>query len=381
MTELWIPRTPSDITTNWLSWALCTTGAIQQSNVTDVSAETIPVGEGFTSELARLNLVYESPDDNDPVSMIAKFPSKYRPTRSLLNRLGVYEREVRFYQKLASGLPLNAPRPYFTVWNNQSQESLLLLEDLSCLRVVDQLIGCAQEDAQLAVNDLARFHANFWNSAGLADMSWAPRWDMGAEIFQTTYPILWRRLLQNMAESLPPAMSDLGEIIGPHITAIKRRLARPPATLVHGDFRLDNMFFNSQTRRISVVDWQGVRLGRGTYDLAYFTATSLTSNMRRRWQDKLIGLYHDKLLEYGVTGYTLEECHEDHSYSLLDMLSFVTLVVATFDFKNERRTQIAIAIVRRLADALAEVDAERLLAVLQEESYVESGYTKTPSIS
>ncbi len=359
-----LPRTPAEITPRWLSRALQHAGAGQQPVVTDVAANTIAVGEGFAGELARLSLTYDRPSDDAPTSMIAKFPSLHPPTRSLLSRLGVYEREVRFYQELAPELALSTPRAYLAAWDEEHQRSLLLLEDLSHLRAGDQLTGCSLEDAEQAITELARFHATFWDSPRLAELHWAPQWDRGAELFQTTYPVLWRRLSKSMAEALPPVFMELGEVIGPHIVAIKRRLARPPATLAHGDFRLDNMFFDDSTGRISVIDWQGVRVGRGTYDLAYFIATSLTADTRRRWQDTLVSLYHDTLVETGVTGYTVRDCREDYGYALLDLVSFVTLVGATFDLENERRTQIASAIVGRLADALTEVDAERLLAAL-----------------
>ena len=110
MSDTRLPRTPADITPTWLSQALRDAGA---SEVTDVVAETIAVGEGFAGNLARLELTYERPIDGAPGSLIAKFPSQHAPTRSLLGRLGVYEREVRFYQEVAPKLALRTPRPYF----------------------------------------------------------------------------------------------------------------------------------------------------------------------------------------------------------------------------------------------------------------------------
>ena len=366
MSDTQLPKTPADITPSWLSRALRDAGAIQGSEVTGVVAETIAVGEGFAGNLARLELTYDRPIAGAPGSLIAKFPSQHAPTRSLLSRLGVYEREVRFYQEVAPNLALRTPRPYFAAWDAESQQSLLLLEDLSHLRTQDQLSGCSPEDAELSIVELARFHATFWESPRLAELAWAPAWDRGAEFFQQTFPQLWRQLVQRTPGELPGAAKEIGEVIGSHIVAIKRRLARPPSTLAHGDFRLDNLFFDESDSdtRIVVVDWQAPRVGRGTYDLAYFLATSLAPEMRRDRRDLLISLYHDTLLASGVSGYTLQDCHEDYGYALLDLVSFVTLIGSTLDFANERGAQIVSAIIGRLADAMAEIDTERLLAAL-----------------
>ena len=50
--------------------------------------------------------------------------------------------------------------------------------------------------------------------------------------------------------------------------------ARPrPWTIVHGDFRADNLLFGGE--RVVVVDWQTVGLGPGTADLSYLLGASL----------------------------------------------------------------------------------------------------------
>lgn len=45
--------------------------------------------------------------------------------------------------------------------------------------------------------------------------------------------------------------------------------------LLHGDYRLDNLLFDPDRTRVSVVDWQTLGVGLPARDLAYFTATSL----------------------------------------------------------------------------------------------------------
>merc|ERR1711908_149788 len=57
--------------------------------------------------------------------------------------------------------------------------------------------------------------------------------------------------------------------------SLLERLARPPLTLLHGDFRLENLRFSTCSPvSVAAFDWQFVCRGRGAYDLAYFLALS-----------------------------------------------------------------------------------------------------------
>ena len=82
-------------------------------------------------------------------------------------------------------------------------------------------------------------------------------------------------------------------------------------TVVHNDFRLDNMLFSDapDAAPITVVDWQTVGVGRGPADIAYFLGSSFPEAATRRGCEQgLIAAYHEGLLSYGVTNYSLEEC-------------------------------------------------------------------------
>ena len=73
-------------------------------------------------------------------------------------------------------------------------------------------------------------------------------------------------------ETLVAAMSS----VTPWLKAEPKRYA-----LMHGDYRLDNMLFDPDRTRITVVDWQTVGIGLPGRDLAYFTGTSLEPALRQ----------------------------------------------------------------------------------------------------
>ncbi|KAH8066681.1 ecdysteroid kinase [Aureococcus anophagefferens] len=63
--------------------------------------------------------------------------------------------------------------------------------------------------------------------------------------------------------------------------SLTRRLAEPPLTLLHGDFRAANLMVD-EGGAVVVYDWQFAALGNGGYDLAYFVALSAPVDERRR---------------------------------------------------------------------------------------------------
>ena len=88
--------------------------------------------------------------------------------------------------------------------------------------------------------------------------------------------------------------------------------------VVHGDYRLDNLLFpTDDPSGVAAVDWQTVGLGPPARDLAYFLATSLSPEDRRRYEADLLATYHGALADHGVTGYTREECWEDYRVGML----------------------------------------------------------------
>ena len=82
---------------------------------------------------------------------------------------------------------------------------------------------------------------------------------------------------------------------------------------MHGDYRLDNMLFDPDRTRITVVDWQTVGIGLPGRDLAYFTATSLDPAVRsRNRRGPRRRSITERYSGYGITDYDLDTCWRDY---------------------------------------------------------------------
>jgi thiamine kinase-like enzyme len=366
MSQRSLPETIDSISVAWLTSALQNSGESSQLQVASLSAETIAVGQGFASGLGRLTIEYAPGSMPGPKTLIAKVPSPHVPTRKFLTTLGAYEREVRFYQNVASEIPMRTPKCFFAQWESETYDYIILLEDIANLRSLDQMAGCPIDDAELVVTKLAKLHASMWNNPKLDEWEWIPIWDTGASLFQLGYPRWWKQLQEKATDSFADDFRIVAEMIGPHVTSISTRLSRSPVTLCHGDFRLDNMFFDDSDAEKTLVafDWQALRVGRPSNDLSYFMASSLTVEDRRKHQQHLKSLYFETLLRSGVTDYSRKIFDEDFDYSLLDIVVFTTMIGANLDFFGERGRQFVEVYITRVGDAISEVDTERLLAKL-----------------
>ncbi|MFW9875460.1 MAG: hypothetical protein ACFFG0_20325 [Candidatus Thorarchaeota archaeon] len=88
-----IPKRTKRITSEWLNEALHSTGYLKDLNVQSVSREPWGVGEGFTSDVARLTLTYDRESGEHPTTMIVKMPTTFRTALSVALQYNLYERE------------------------------------------------------------------------------------------------------------------------------------------------------------------------------------------------------------------------------------------------------------------------------------------------
>ena len=310
-------------------------------------------GRGFAGTLARLSVQYSVHETGAPGSVIVKLPTENRVMRGVARANGIYESEVRFYERISSRIELRTPRPYYNSFDSDTGDFVLLLEDLAPARAGDQLAGCSLEEAALAVREIARFHAAWWETASHAEPDWMRSADSGSTGYERLYRRSWARLVAETDVGLPGSLPEVGERLGRNVAAIRSLTAQPPQTLVHGDFRLDNMFFDVRGgAAFAVVDWQLFRRGRGVFDVCWFLSGCLSPDTRRSWEQDLLGLYVSTLAQNGVVGYGPERCLEDYRLSLLSCLMLCIIAAAAADRDTERGQALFETIMSRIASAV-----------------------------
>ena len=108
---------------------------------------------------------------------------------------------------------------------------------------------------------------------------------------------------------------------------IKRTAEGRALTLIHGDAHWQNVLLPRRPDEQApiLIDWEGFTRGVGVWDLSrLLISSSLPSEQRENLEARLLPRYHRRLVETGVTNYSLQECYEDYRLSLIAnvLLSF-----------------------------------------------------------
>ena len=355
MTNLPIPHNPQEITIEWLTDSLRSSGIITNSSVTSIDAGDTAAGHGFTGQIARLTVTYDSHEAGAPNSIIAKFPSYDPVIRAAVTDSAMsYEREIRCYENLLGHVGLSTPRQYHSAYDAESGECLLLLQDLAPARFGDNVGNPSREDIESAIRAIARFHADFWESPRLADLDWLPAFAQDAEARQRAFREAQGPFLSTWSKFLQPTTIDLVDRLGGSLSRIRQQLSRPPRTVLHGDYRLDNLAFDGSGSGPIVIDWQATSIGRSAPDIAYFIVYCIHAEGRRGLELEILELYHSVLVEHGVGGYDFESCVEDYRLSIAANMLRTVRVGGTFDYSADRAQALFRTILHRVETALAD---------------------------
>lgn len=132
------------------------------------------------------------------------------------------------------------------------------------------------------------------------------------------------------------------------------RMAPDRFVVLHGDFRLDNLLFDPDRTRVSVVDWQTLGSGLPTLDLAYFTATSLQPTSRAALEVELVDGYHRRLRSHGVTDYRRDTCWQDDRLGLIQA-PLITALGFAFATSTARGDEMVLTMLERGCRAIREL--------------------------
>ncbi len=306
-----IADTPDDLTPPWLTTVLTASRVLDGTRV--VNATFHPIGTGQMCECVRLDLHYDRATDA-PSTIVAKLPAADETSRATAKALRSYENEVRFYQQLAPELPIRTPQAYYADIDVDSASFVLLLEDLAPAQQGDQLRGCSAGQAQIALQELVKLHASHWGDRTLADIEWL-HGDKAAnhQFLAALLPGLWEGFRDRYATDVTADVIRAGTVLFSEIEAYL--LADPgPLTVVHGDYRLDNLLFDAAQGGVpvAVVDWQLCTDGPGMNDVAYFIGSGLVADERRSVEADLVRGYHTELTAAGVTDYAFDQCWQEY---------------------------------------------------------------------
>ena len=268
---------------------------------------------------------------------------------------------IRFFDRLPRWLIRLVIR--FFVWLSRfgKRRYLLMLEDLAPARVGDQVEGCSREEAERALRAGAKLHARYWRSPLLWERWWIIPIDTGPNMAQVFFEDTREQFIERYKERFTDSTLAQLEWLRTYGPEVPRALASAPPTLLHGDFRLDNMFFDDATGDVLLFDWQGPLRGAAAFDVAYFLSAAL-SDASSEEEVELLRFYHRALREEGVLDYPFEEFERTYQLAMMLMLHRMSATVSDLlDLGEDRGTELIDTWISRILKRLEGVDPAPLL--------------------
>ena len=345
-----IPGSIEDVDAEWL--ASCT-----GLSVSSVEVEQIGVGIGVSSAVYRLRLQGEGV----PETLVLKLRALDEAAVFTSSVLRMYEREVKFFDELATQSPIRVPRGFHGAVSDDGATYALVMEDMGGHRQVDQNEGMTLADAERSVDELAAYHATFWRRA-------QPYVDSGAalslrdEVYPAVLPMAfaegWEKLQAGM--DITPAIGAVARRWTEEMPSMLNRLCTEPTTVIHGDYRADNIFFD-EDGGVVLLDFQLTGMGSGSSDLAYFVVQSLDAEVASTAERDLFDRYVDGLRTAGVAAEDTERLWDDYRLAALFCLVYPVVASRGMDLGDPRQFELLDKLNTRFARALEELALAELL--------------------
>ncbi|MBR0777986.1 phosphotransferase [Bradyrhizobium diazoefficiens] len=311
------PHLPAVVEPATLTAALRKAGVLDAGAVREV--KVLHERDTVLSHITRLGLRYVGQSDGAPQSLILKAPhAAYAKTLAHGGR-----REVALYTRLAPQMPPGlVPQCFDGHFDEEGPTWHLLLEDLTDSHEIaaQPPLPPSREQMIAIVTTLARWHAAWWDHAGLGDTvgTWASEEDSARhmEAFAGHY--------DRFADLLGDRLSEERRILYRRLIEQSARLSqryhsRRHLSIIHGDahawnFLLPRAGVADAARMFDFDLWD---INVPATDLAYMMAMQWYPERRQALERPLLNLYHQTLTAHGVTGYTRGALDQDYRWSVL----------------------------------------------------------------
>ena len=236
--------------------------------------------------------------------------------------------EASFYLNTAQGTAgLRVPRSLWVHSDPWRQRFAVVMEPVpATARETGEPDGFNASLARVCLRRLAIFHASHWSEAGRRQGAGFWRGAMMWEA-KSRFPECWVGAMLGLG--LDQRYESLGRRLGPHLEKIRKAVkAIPVRTMIHGDFKVTNVFVEPDRAdaqgEVWAIDWQWYGAGNPAADSVFFLLTSLRADLLTTTtvREMLRLEYHAILIREGITEYDFETMWTEWMWFAVDFLLY-----------------------------------------------------------
>jgi len=346
-----IPRGAEGLTPEWfadnLGW-----------DVASCTAEEIGVGIGVSSAVHRVTLTCGG---EHPASVVVKLTAVDEAATVTCTVLSMYRREVAFFEQVAHDTPMRVPVGHFGEVSNDGSQVVLVMEDMSGNRAADQTSAMSLADAERCIDSLADWHAKWWGQTdGMVESG------VAIALTDPLYPAIlpglfeegWAKLNASTQCQPPAPLTTIGKRFSATIGKLLDSFGEGPQTLLHGDYRADNLMFGPDDEPIAL-DFQLIGTGTPAYDLAYFVTASLEVTASE--EKALFARWADRLVASGIAASDMTDMWDRYRRAALFRLIPPVSASRGRDLNEPRQAALCNAMMAGTARAATDLNLEDLL--------------------
>jgi hypothetical protein len=348
---------PDQLTPAWLTEVLRSSGAV--SEAAEIASFTpTRIGTGKLGDNIRFDLEWTGDTEHTPASVVGKFASTDPTSRQAGLMTGIYVREIFFFKELSSRVKMRIPFCHYADIDMTTGAFAVIMEDIRPARQGSQVDACSVDESALAMEQLALLHASMWQAPDLHDHEWLTARSLnGGEGLASIYEALVPQFLTQYEHRLSERAAAAAERFTPLVGTWLCTDDAGPLTLLHGDYRLENMLFGDGPGAppLTTVDWQTVAVGAGPSDAAYFLGAGLHTEDRRTHERALLEVYRQGLVAQGVE-LSEEDCWRSYRVNAFAGLH-MAVVASVLVGRTEHGDEMFLAMAERHSAHVDDMDA------------------------
>lgn len=287
---------------------------------------------GYISDVLRLQLIFE----NKTLDCVMKIENKVVNNLSIMaNKLGLYEREYYFYDIISQYVPIQIPKFYGLIKDNDFNNVGILLENLNQDNFLLNL-NLNEEDINVSlkiIENISQLHLKFWNK-NLSDLFPGLKKNndnLFNPVWKNFVQEKWPLFLEKWGFLLNEKQIEIGTTIVNTFHDIQEQLSINHLTLIHGDVKSPNLFYKyikENEYQPFFIDWQYICIGKGVQDLIFFMIESFEVSKLKILKDLFLNYYYVKITKK-IFDYSYEDYMKDVKNSVCYYPFFVALWFGT----------------------------------------------------
>lgn len=264
---------------------------------------------------------------------VLKLENKNETKLSMMaNKLGLYERENYFYNAISKYVPISTPLFYGLIKNEELNTIGILMENLNKTGNYKLNLDLNYADINISlqvINELAKLHSKYWGKDIIKafpelkrhnDPLFNPKW---ADFINDN----WNLFIANWKNIMNDRQLKILENIKNKFQQIQNNLSRGALTIIHGDVKSPNIFYNIDANYAPVfLDWQYVAIGKGIQDVIFFLIESFQLDKIQLYFSIFKNYYYQVLIQNNISKYTYLEYEKD----LQDAVCYFPFFVAVW---------------------------------------------------